>query len=356
MRPWYDPPFRPAAKTQPSSGAEPTKVASPQALRSLRRSVETTFRPTAKRSPCRAMAACQRIDPEEGTRDDHNQHHRRCPAGPTGRPVWDRPRASTITFKSRHLFGLAPVHGTMAISHGLVDIADPLTGSSVQVEIDTASFDTGSGHRDRDVRSPRFLDAERYPSMTFTSERLDRSDGRWTLTGTLLVRDVARPVSLAIERSTVPPGRPTSFVVCATTRIDRTDFGLTAAKGLAGRHLDISLRIQGCADDHQAIDREWLTRTGCRSRGRGGPGGPGDLGARPCARRGADRRRGRPSQPCRSRRRTGYRAPGRSGGMAGAATPCSPWGRWMVAICRSTRAGHLDHRTDRLADGMASVG
>ena len=161
-----------------------------------------------------------------------------------GRYAIDR-RASTITFKSRHLFGLAPVHGTMAIRDGLVDIADPLTGSSVQVEIDTTSFDRGSGQRDRDVRSSRFLDAERYPSMTFTSRRLDRSDGRWTLTGTLLVRDIVRPVSLTIERSTVPPGGPTSFVVHATTRIDRTEFGLTAARGLAGRHLDISLRIKG---------------------------------------------------------------------------------------------------------------
>ena len=42
--------------------------------------------------------------------------------------------------------------------------------------------------------------------MTFTSGRLDRSDGHWTLTGTLLVRDVARPVSLTIEQSTVQPG------------------------------------------------------------------------------------------------------------------------------------------------------
>jgi polyisoprenoid-binding protein YceI len=121
-----------------------------------------------------------------------------------GRYAIDR-RASTITFKSRHLFELAPVAGTIAIRDGLVDIADPLTGSSVQVEIDTTSFDTGSRQRDQDVRSPRFLDAERYPSMTFASERLDRSDGRWTLAGTLLVRDVARPVSLAIQRSTVPP-------------------------------------------------------------------------------------------------------------------------------------------------------
>jgi polyisoprenoid-binding protein YceI len=161
-----------------------------------------------------------------------------------GRYAIDK-QGSTITFRSRHLFGLAPVRGTMAVRGGLVDIADPITNSSVQVEIDTTSFHTGSRHRDQDVRSPRFLDATRYPWMRFTSARLDRSDGRWTLAGTLTVRDVARPVSLTIERSTVQPGTPNSFLVCASTRIDRTDFGLTAAKGLAGRHLDVSLRILG---------------------------------------------------------------------------------------------------------------
>jgi polyisoprenoid-binding protein YceI len=155
------------------------------------------------------------------------------------------PRGSTIAFRSRHLFGVAPVRGTMAISQGVVEVADPITDSSVQVEIDTTSFHTGSRHRDGDVRSARFLNAARYPSMTFTSQRLDRSDGHWTLTGTLVVRDVARPVSLAIEQSAVQPGTASSFVVCASTRIDQTDFGLTAARGLAGRHLEVSLRILG---------------------------------------------------------------------------------------------------------------
>jgi polyisoprenoid-binding protein YceI len=70
-------------------------------------------------------------------------------------------RGSTIAFRSRHLFGLAPVRGTMAVSGGLV--ADPITDSSVQVEIDTTSFHTASRHRDGDVRSARFLDAARYP-------------------------------------------------------------------------------------------------------------------------------------------------------------------------------------------------
>ncbi len=33
------------------------------------------------------------------------------------------------------------------------------------------------------------------------------------------------------------------LIVRASTRIDRTAFGLTAARGMAGRHLDVSLRI-----------------------------------------------------------------------------------------------------------------
>ena len=53
-------------------------------------------------------------------------------------------RGSTLTFRSRHLFGLAPVRGTMAISQGVVEVAEPTTDSSVQVEIDTTSFHTGS--------------------------------------------------------------------------------------------------------------------------------------------------------------------------------------------------------------------
>jgi hypothetical protein len=37
----------------------------------------------------------------------------------------------------------------------------------------------------------------------------------------------------------------TPFQVAATTHIDRTGFGLTAARAMAGRDLDVSLRILG---------------------------------------------------------------------------------------------------------------
>jgi polyisoprenoid-binding protein YceI len=152
-----------------------------------------------------------------------------------GRYVID-PDRSTVTFRSRHLFGLAPVRGTVAVRSGTVDIAEPLAGSSVRVDIDVASFHTGNGGRDDNVRSARFLDAGRYPLMTFVAEHLDGL----ALAGTLTVRDVTRPVSLAIEESGVSAR---SFTVRATTVIDRFDFGLTALRGLAGRHLNLDIEV-----------------------------------------------------------------------------------------------------------------
>src|SRR5215467_2241072 len=114
---------------------------------------------------------------------------------------------SNVTFKGRHMFGLATVRGTFAIRRGAIDVTDPIADSTVRVEIDTASFHTGNKQRDRDVR------------------------------------DAARPVTLTIEQSAVHNGIPASFATRATVRIDRTEFGVTAARGMAGRYFDVSLQI-----------------------------------------------------------------------------------------------------------------
>jgi polyisoprenoid-binding protein YceI len=146
-------------------------------------------------------------------------------------------RSSTVRFRTRHLFGLGPVRGSFAIRAGTVDIAEPLAGSRIRAEIDAASFRTGNAARDAAVRSARFLDAGTHPDMTFASERTDGS----TLTGTLTVRGVTRPVTLSVEQPTVAPE---SFTVRAAARIDRTEFGVTASRGLAGRYLDLTLEVR----------------------------------------------------------------------------------------------------------------
>ena len=156
---------------------------------------------------------------------------------------------SGVTFATRHLFGLGRVTGTFAIRRGTADIADPIAASSIYAEIETASFRTKGGPRDRSVLSPRFLDPAGHPVMIFRSDRIE-AEGQGPVTpgqqgqvlaGTLTVCGTTRPVTLAVTRCEAGRG---SFTTCATARIDRTAFGITAARGLAARHLDLTVEVR----------------------------------------------------------------------------------------------------------------
>jgi polyisoprenoid-binding protein YceI len=149
------------------------------------------------------------------------------------------PAHSRIRFRTRHLFGLAPVRGTFTIRRGTVDIVEPIAESGVHAEIDVASFQTGNPQRDRRVRSARFLDARRHPVVTFTSSRVDVMGN--VIDGTLTVGEVTRRVSLLVTE--FEEARE-SLTARASAHIDRFDFGVTASRGLAGRYLEMSVEVQ----------------------------------------------------------------------------------------------------------------
>jgi polyisoprenoid-binding protein YceI len=147
---------------------------------------------------------------------------------------------SAITFTTRHLFGLGPVHGRFELREGEIRVTDPLSESSARAKISAASFHTGNPARDSAVRSARLLDTGTHPDITFISRRLDQADGRWVLRGLLSVRGKARPVDLLIEEAE-PAGR--DLHLRASVHLDRYDFGITKARGLAARHLGGQLDI-----------------------------------------------------------------------------------------------------------------
>ena len=146
---------------------------------------------------------------------------------------------SRVAFATRHLYGLGRVKGSFTIRGGTADVADPIEASAIYAEIETASFRTGNPARDGSVLSPRFLDPAGHPVMIFRSDRIEGESQ--VLAGMLTVRGTTRPVTLAITRCEASRG---SFIVRATARIDRTEFGITAARGLAARCLDLTVEIQ----------------------------------------------------------------------------------------------------------------
>jgi polyisoprenoid-binding protein YceI len=146
---------------------------------------------------------------------------------------------STVRFRTRHMLGLAPVLGTFAIRSGSVDITEPFAESAIRAQIDTASFRSANPQRDASVRSARLLDSARFPVIAFENGRVSADDRR--VTGELAVREVTRPVTLAIREVAVSED---AFTATATVRIDRTEFGVTALRGLAARYLDLSVEVR----------------------------------------------------------------------------------------------------------------
>jgi polyisoprenoid-binding protein YceI len=148
------------------------------------------------------------------------------------------PEASSVSFATRHMFGLAGVTGSFRLISGKITITDPVTSSAASAVIDAASFHTGSAARDKDVKSANFLHAGEHPQITFTSTELAREGDRWLLCGQITVRGSSGPAELVIsEARTAEDG----FAVKATTRIDRYAHGLTKKKGMAGRYLDLTI-------------------------------------------------------------------------------------------------------------------
>jgi polyisoprenoid-binding protein YceI len=150
------------------------------------------------------------------------------------------PGRSTVTFTTRHVFGLAPVRGTFRLRDGHLHVAGPVEESSARAAISAASFDTGNSVRDNTVRSTQYLDAEAHPAIVFASTGLENVAGQWVLHGSLTVRGRTRGIDVRIEAATSEGSR---VRLRAVGRVDRYAFGITKMKGMAGRWLTVRLDL-----------------------------------------------------------------------------------------------------------------
>lgn len=101
--------------------------------------------------------------------------------------------------------------------------------SKLEVVIDAASVNTKNEQRDGHLKSPDFLDVEKYPTMTFKSTKLAKtSESTGKLYGDLTIKDVTKPVVLDVEyagQSKTPWGT-TNAGFSATGKVNRKDWGL----------------------------------------------------------------------------------------------------------------------------------
>ncbi len=140
------------------------------------------------------------------------------------------PSHSEINFTVRHMM-ISNVRGRFERFTGTVDLdPDAPENTKVDIQIEADSISTRDPKRDGHLKSPDFLNAEKYPYLRFKSTRVDVVDASHArLTGDLAIGDVTRPVTLEVEYSGMSksPWGTTSAGFTASARINRKDWNLT---------------------------------------------------------------------------------------------------------------------------------
>jgi polyisoprenoid-binding protein YceI len=139
------------------------------------------------------------------------------------------PTHTRIGFVARHLM-VTKVRGHFAEFEGSITVGEDATTSTAQASMRTASIDTGVADRDNHLRSGDFLEAEKYPTISFGNARVLSQDGTsFQVAGDLTIKDGTREVVLDVELDGVAkdPWGNEKLAVTASTEIDREDFGMT---------------------------------------------------------------------------------------------------------------------------------
>lgn len=156
------------------------------------------------------------------------------------------PVHSSIAFKVRHFF--TPVPGSFGKFEGTIKVdRDNLENNSMEASIDAASITTANEKRDSDLKSENFFLVEKFPHLTFKGKSWKKTgENQFSVTGDLTIKDVTKSVILDVKLLGFGPGMRGAFLSGweATTKLDRTDYGMTYGPGFIGNEVDVSITVE----------------------------------------------------------------------------------------------------------------
>lgn len=155
------------------------------------------------------------------------------------------PMHTSAQFSVRHL-GVSTVRGAFTKVSGSATF-DPADASKTALDatIEAASVDTRVEMRDNDLRSPNFLDVQKFPSITFHGKQTKSAGaGKLSITGDLTIHGVTKEVVLAVDGPSAAMKDPWGnqrIGASASTKITRQDFGVNGAPAVVGDEITITI-------------------------------------------------------------------------------------------------------------------
>ena len=169
-------------------------------------------------------------------------------------PTWIvDPKQSKVKFSIKHLM-FSKVNGEFhRFSGTLILNREKPSESSLTASAEVGSIDTQDEKRDQHLKGTEFFNAEKFPLMTYRSNRISESGESFKVEGQLTLRDETQAVTFVgkgLSRESKDPFGNPRILVTAQAKINRKDFGLTwnaaieAGGVLVGDEVSIDLQLQ----------------------------------------------------------------------------------------------------------------
>lgn len=142
------------------------------------------------------------------------------------------PNHTNILFHANH-FGFSNPSGHFGIKDGtlVLDDKEPAK-STINVTIDVTSLLTGVPKLDEHLKSKDFLEAEKFPTATFKSTKVEVTGGATAkVTGDFTLHGVTKPVTLDVKlnkQGEHPMTHKQAVGFTASTELKRSEFGVSA--------------------------------------------------------------------------------------------------------------------------------
>lgn len=159
------------------------------------------------------------------------------------------PDHSYLVFKVQHL-GLNWSYGQFGELEGTWTLdEDNAAASSVAVKVAAASIDTHVDKRDQHLRSPDFFNAKQFPSITFASKKVEKTDKGFRVTGDLTLLGVTKSltVDVVLGGADKDPWGSYRTGLHAEFTIRRSEFGMKwgIAEGVVSDEVHLTLSVEG---------------------------------------------------------------------------------------------------------------
>lgn len=146
--------------------------------------------------------------------------------------------SSKIDFSVKGPFGT--VNGNLSgLQSTILFDKDNLAASSIHASTNTGSISTGIKLRNKDLQKEKYLDAKKYPTISFKSDKIERSGDGYKAVGQLTIKGVSKPQVIPFSFSE----KGDQGVFKGTFTIQRADYGVGSPGGSIGNDITVHLNV-----------------------------------------------------------------------------------------------------------------